>query len=50
MSTVDGSPPAFASAVRRLVLVKVERALPPTSPAYDLGPTEEQVTERWEDY
>jgi hypothetical protein len=28
--------------------VEVERALPLTSPAYDLGFTEEEVRERWE--
>jgi predicted pyridoxine 5'-phosphate oxidase superfamily flavin-nucleotide-binding protein len=33
--------------IRSVVLVKVERALPLTSPAYDLGLTEEQVVERW---
>jgi hypothetical protein len=36
--------------IRRLVLVKVERALPLTSPAYDLGLTEEEVTAQWEAY
>jgi predicted pyridoxine 5'-phosphate oxidase superfamily flavin-nucleotide-binding protein len=36
--------------IRGLVLVRVERALPLTSPAYDLGLTEEQVTEQWEGY
>jgi predicted pyridoxine 5'-phosphate oxidase superfamily flavin-nucleotide-binding protein len=36
--------------IRRLVLVRVERALPLTSPAYDLGLTEEQVTKGWERY
>jgi uncharacterized protein len=36
--------------IRRLVLVKVERALPLTSPAYDLGLTEEQVTSQWKEY
>jgi uncharacterized protein len=33
--------------IRAVVLVEVERALPLTSPAYDLGATEE-VRERWE--
>jgi hypothetical protein len=32
------------------VLVKVERALPLTSPAYDLGASEEEVHERWESH
>ena len=36
--------------IRRLVLVKVERALPLTSPAYDLGLTEQEVTKQWEEY
>jgi predicted pyridoxine 5'-phosphate oxidase superfamily flavin-nucleotide-binding protein len=34
--------------IRAVVLVEVERALPLTSPAYDLGLTEEEVRERWE--
>jgi uncharacterized protein len=34
--------------IRSAVLVKVERALPLTSPAYDLGAREEVVRERWE--
>ncbi|MET0460235.1 MAG: pyridoxamine 5'-phosphate oxidase family protein, partial [Ilumatobacteraceae bacterium] len=33
--------------IRGIVIVLVERALPVTSPAYDLGATEEQITERW---
>ena len=33
--------------IRAVVLVEVERALPLTSPAYDLGETEEEVRERW---
>jgi predicted pyridoxine 5'-phosphate oxidase superfamily flavin-nucleotide-binding protein len=33
--------------IRAVVLVEVERALPLTSPAYDLGLTEEEVRERW---
>jgi hypothetical protein len=33
---------------RAVVLVEVERALPLTSPAYDLGATEEEVRGRWE--
>jgi uncharacterized protein len=36
--------------VRSIVLVKVERALPLLSPAYDLGLTEEEVRARWEGY
>ena len=34
--------------IRAVVLVEVERVLSLTSPAYDLGATEEEVRERWE--
>ena len=34
--------------IRAVVLVDVERALLLTSPAYDLGASEEEVRERWE--
>ena len=34
--------------IRSAVLVKVERAEPLTSPAYDHGASEEEVRERWE--
>ena len=33
--------------IEHIVLIKVERALPLISPAYDLGQTEEQVRARW---
>jgi len=33
--------------IRAVVLVEVKRALPLTSPAYDLSLTEEEVRERW---
>jgi uncharacterized protein len=36
------------SEIRAVVLVKVERAEPLTSPTYDLGATEQDVRERWE--
>ncbi len=36
--------------VRGIVLVKVERALPLISPAYDQGKTEEQVRSEWQQY
>jgi hypothetical protein len=36
-----------ANPIRAIVMVQVERALPLTSPAYDLGATQE-VRERWE--
>jgi uncharacterized protein len=38
------------SPIRAVVLVRVDRALPLTSPAYDAGATEELVRERWERY
>jgi uncharacterized protein len=38
------------SPIRGVVLVRVDRALPLTSPAYDAGATEESVRERWETY
>ncbi len=34
--------------MRRVVLVKVERALPLISPVYDLGASEDEVVARWE--
>ena len=36
--------------IRAVVMVEVERAVPLTSPAYDLGASEEEVRERWERY
>jgi len=36
--------------IRSIVLVKVARALPLISPAYDLGQTEAEVRARWEGY
>jgi hypothetical protein len=36
--------------IRGVVLIRVERALPLTSPAYDRGGTEEQVKDRWRRY
>jgi predicted pyridoxine 5'-phosphate oxidase superfamily flavin-nucleotide-binding protein len=36
--------------IRSVVLVKVERALPLISPAYDGGATEDEVRERWTRY
>jgi predicted pyridoxine 5'-phosphate oxidase superfamily flavin-nucleotide-binding protein len=38
------------SPIRAVVLVRVERALPLTSPAYDAGATEDSVRARWESY
>jgi len=35
------------SRIRSMVLVKIERALPLDSPAYDLGTTEEAVKDQW---
>jgi uncharacterized protein len=34
--------------IRAVVLVEVGRAMPLTSPAYDLGASEQEVRERWE--
>lgn len=36
--------------IRSVVLVKIDRALPLDSPAYDLGSTEEAVRTRWWSY
>lgn len=36
--------------IRSFVLIKVERALPLVSPAYDLGATEDEIRDRWERY
>jgi predicted pyridoxine 5'-phosphate oxidase superfamily flavin-nucleotide-binding protein len=38
------------SPIRSIVLIKVQRALPVISPAYDNGATEEEVRERWKRY
>jgi uncharacterized protein len=38
------------SPIRAVVLIRVERALPLTSPAYDAGATEVTVREQWERY
>ena len=38
------------SPINSIVLVKVERALPLISPAYDLGQTEDEVNEYWQGY
>src|SRR5437764_6605528 len=36
--------------IKNIVLIKVERVLPLTSPAYDTGITEEEVIDRWTEY
>lgn len=36
--------------IRSVVLIKVERALPLISPAYDSGRTEEEVRNQWQQY
>jgi hypothetical protein len=36
--------------IRAVVLIRIERALPVISPAYDRGDTEEQVKDRWREY
>jgi predicted pyridoxine 5'-phosphate oxidase superfamily flavin-nucleotide-binding protein len=38
------------SAIQHIVLVKVERAMPLISPAYDQGKTEDQVRQQWLQY
>ena len=38
------------SPIRAVVLIRVDRALPLVSPAYDSGATEEEVRERWDRY
>ena len=37
-----------ANPIQHIVLVRVERALPLISPAYDLGQTEAEISSRWE--
>ena len=34
--------------IREVVVIKVEHALPVTSPAYDLGLSEAEIRARWE--
>jgi predicted pyridoxine 5'-phosphate oxidase superfamily flavin-nucleotide-binding protein len=41
---------SIVSAIREVVLVRVQRTQPIDSPAYDLGLTEEEVRARWERY
>ena len=36
--------------IRHIVFIKVERALPIFSPAYDLGLSEEEIRNRWIEY
>ena len=38
------------SAIREIVMLRVQRAQPIDSPAYDLGLTEDEVRDRWERY
>ena len=40
----------LANPIRAVISVQVQRALPLTSPAYDLGATEDEVTARWRRY
>ena len=39
--------PKARERIRAIVMVTVERALPVTSPAYDLGATEDELRELW---
>ena len=41
---------AFEERVRAIVLIRVERALPLTSPAYDMGATEDELREQYAAY
>jgi predicted pyridoxine 5'-phosphate oxidase superfamily flavin-nucleotide-binding protein len=36
--------------IRAVVLIRIERALPVTSPAYDRGATEKEIRDRWRQY
>ena len=36
--------------IRAVILIRIDRALPVNSPAYDRGETEEQVNDRWRRY
>jgi len=38
---------ALAAAIKRIVKLRVERALPVTSPAYDIGVTEAELRRTW---
>jgi len=42
--------PGQGTEIGAVVLIRVERALPLTSPAYDRGETEGQVKDRWRRY
>ena len=42
--------PVNRGQIRAIILVKVERALPLISPAYDLGMREEEVRNKWQEY
>jgi hypothetical protein len=41
---------ALTLEIQAVVLIRVERALPVISPAYDRGETEEQIKDRWRRY
>lgn len=36
--------------IKNIVLIKIERILPLSSPIYDTGPSEDEVIKRWTDY
>jgi len=42
--------PGVRIPIRSIVMMKVERALPLISPAYDLGLTEDEVRSKWQTY
>jgi hypothetical protein len=37
-------------AIKNIVLIKIERILPLSSPIYDTGASEDEVIKRWTDY
>jgi predicted pyridoxine 5'-phosphate oxidase superfamily flavin-nucleotide-binding protein len=49
-SVYEGMSEPIRDRVQRLVLVRVERAQPLISPAYDAGATEPEVRAGWEEY
>ena len=49
-SLYDGSVENARARIARVVMVRVERALPLVSPAYDGGASEEEVRASWEQY
>jgi predicted pyridoxine 5'-phosphate oxidase superfamily flavin-nucleotide-binding protein len=46
--TADFRARGVSNPFRQVILIKVEQALPLTSPAYDLGLSEAEIRARWE--